>query len=334
MKMKQVCEITGLTEKAVRFYIQQDLIKPEIEEGVHRKSYSFTEENVDVLKSIAVLRKAGFSISDIRMMMEEPEQLPSILEERQMLLNMEIQHSQAVESAIERLSPWEKGDFHAIADSLKPIAGRGECKQPVKTHRVRNIVLLSIILILIALAEYVNTGGIFASILVIGLCALICSGIGFFMSFRYAFCGRRAEKMDEKGTGVIIDVVKDTGFDVAFARAGSTSAGTKEPGIGGIWQIVMMFWNEIRPDSWYPVLQYKNSQGDIQAATFTYGWLKYTWKCGEKVKIAWNPQQPEKVYPLEGTWMRKKAIGYLIVSVISLVASVILLYGYGTVIGL
>lgn len=24
MKMKQVCEITGLTEKAVRFYIQQD----------------------------------------------------------------------------------------------------------------------------------------------------------------------------------------------------------------------------------------------------------------------------------------------------------------------
>ena len=142
------------------------------------------------------------------------------------------------------------------------------------------------------------------------------------------------QKMDEKGTGVIIDVVIDTGFDVAFARAGSASAGTKEPGIGGIWQIVMMFWNEIRPDCWYPVIQYKNLQGDSHAATFPYGGLKHTWKCGEEVKIAWNPQQPEKVYPLEGTWLRKKAIGYLIVSVILLVTSVILLSIYGTVIGL
>ena len=40
-KMKDVCKITGLTEKAVRLYVEQSLVEPKIEQGIYRNTYSF-----------------------------------------------------------------------------------------------------------------------------------------------------------------------------------------------------------------------------------------------------------------------------------------------------
>ena len=44
-KMKQVCQMTGLTEKAIRIYMDQKLISPKVEEGIIRRR-NFTETSV------------------------------------------------------------------------------------------------------------------------------------------------------------------------------------------------------------------------------------------------------------------------------------------------
>ena len=65
MKIKDVIEQTGLTDKAIRLYISNGLVAPSIEENYSgRKSIDFSEENVERLKNVALLRKAGFSIAD------------------------------------------------------------------------------------------------------------------------------------------------------------------------------------------------------------------------------------------------------------------------------
>ena len=67
MKMKAVTELTGLTDRAVRLYIDNGLVRPEISENyAGRKNIDFSEKDIETLGNISVLRKAGFSISEIR----------------------------------------------------------------------------------------------------------------------------------------------------------------------------------------------------------------------------------------------------------------------------
>lgn len=68
MKMKEVCGATGLTERAVRFYVREGLVTPPSQERGGRTWLDFSEENVLRLRSIATLRKAGFTIDEIRSM--------------------------------------------------------------------------------------------------------------------------------------------------------------------------------------------------------------------------------------------------------------------------
>lgn len=62
MKIHEVSLKTGLTEKAIRLYIQNGLIHPHVEEGLHRNSYTFSEKDIKELEEISVFRKAGFSL--------------------------------------------------------------------------------------------------------------------------------------------------------------------------------------------------------------------------------------------------------------------------------
>jgi DNA-binding transcriptional MerR regulator len=66
VKIKEVCEKTGLTDKAIRTYIKEGLINPEYDENyAGRRSYCFDDEDVEKLKNIVVLRKYNFSLKEI-----------------------------------------------------------------------------------------------------------------------------------------------------------------------------------------------------------------------------------------------------------------------------
>ena len=72
MKMKDICDRTGLTDRAVRLYISSGLLSPE--RDIRYTGYTsirFSEEDLQTLTNIALLRRAGFGISDIREMQED-----------------------------------------------------------------------------------------------------------------------------------------------------------------------------------------------------------------------------------------------------------------------
>lgn len=326
-KMKDVCEKTGLTEKAVRLYMKEGLIHPKTEEGVYRNAYYFSEKDIEVLKDIAVLRNAGFGISDIRQMQEQPEHLPAMIEEKQNLLAAEIYEKKALQSALERLAETERGTTKGLAEGLRPAMEHKQVKKEAGSKRSKYIMVLGIVFLILMLLLYARYGGYMVAI----ICASITSILGMvsiFTACRYLTVNRRAKAMPVKGKGYVAGVVQNGAIDIAYARAGNGTAGTKEPGAGSVWLLLMMFWNEIRPDNWYPIIQYKSDDtgGEMQVMTFLYGGFKNTWEEGEMVDIAWNPKDMKRVLPLETNWMKRKAVCYAFIGVVLLIMAIILWY--------
>jgi len=67
LKIKEVIEKTELTDRAIRLYMENGLIDPYCKEAYNgRKNIDFSQEDVEQLKNIALLRKAGFSIAEIK----------------------------------------------------------------------------------------------------------------------------------------------------------------------------------------------------------------------------------------------------------------------------
>lgn len=76
MKIKTVCELTNLSDRTIRYYIEEQLITPAYSENyLGRKSFDFSQSDIQQLQDIAVLRKFGFSIAEIKEMLLEPAQI-------------------------------------------------------------------------------------------------------------------------------------------------------------------------------------------------------------------------------------------------------------------
>lgn len=105
MRIKMVCELTGLTDRTIRYYIDEQLISPTYTENyLGRKTFNFTEEDVDQLNHIAVLRKFDFSIEEIRELLAHPERSGRvILNVKARIENMVSQGQEALK-AISNLS--------------------------------------------------------------------------------------------------------------------------------------------------------------------------------------------------------------------------------------
>lgn len=100
MKIKTVCQQTGLSDRTVRYYIEEGLISPRYTENyLGRKTFDFSPEEVKGLQDIAVLRKFGFSIEDIRRMMLNPwESIAVISEVRQRKQELIAENTVALEA--------------------------------------------------------------------------------------------------------------------------------------------------------------------------------------------------------------------------------------------
>jgi len=67
LKIKEVIAATGLTDRAIRLYIDNGLVLPENQKSyTGRNSYNFTQADIDCLNQIATLRKADFSLEQIK----------------------------------------------------------------------------------------------------------------------------------------------------------------------------------------------------------------------------------------------------------------------------
>ncbi len=123
MRMKEVCERTGLTDRAVRLYMESGLVTPHEEQNyMGRRSISFDEEDVRALEAVATLRRAELSISDIAAMQATPDALPTIVEQHRLALKEDIRAKQDVLSTLEQLDSERCSDYLALADSIRASA--------------------------------------------------------------------------------------------------------------------------------------------------------------------------------------------------------------------
>ncbi len=112
MKIKEVCEKTELTERAVRLYIENGLVAPSVNESYSgRRNIEFSAKDVERLRSISVMRKAGFSIAQIKLMQASPERSKEILQELIDSTNKRIEEDKEIAAcltpllAVENLKP-------------------------------------------------------------------------------------------------------------------------------------------------------------------------------------------------------------------------------------
>lgn len=276
MKIGEVAKRTGLTEKAIRVYVDNGLVTPNVEQTTHRNSYDFTEEHVKELERISIFRKAGFSIFEISVIQREPQRLPELIRSKQDSLAIEVEFRERVQEAFKRLSTEEMGNPNRLAEALRPAVEERKVTTDKGSRR-----------------------GFFIALSVIGLAGTVLwlhyigfpgrGGIGFY-------------KLSWPMLGFV------GGLLMLWA--------SMFPGIGGSWQWRFMIWNEIRFDCWFPMYHYTNSDGQIQTASCPYGAFRDDYKVGDRVALGYDPKEPWYVFPLEGKWLTKKMVIYAIVALV------------------
>ena len=133
MKMKAVCEITGLSDRTVRYYIEQNLISPAYTENyLGRKSFDFTKENVDELKDIAVLRKFNFTIQEIRDILLSPETSRQIVSDVQARARQSVCQGQTM---LQALSVLDAEKVYTVSE-LAHILATPSQNQPLQNDAV------------------------------------------------------------------------------------------------------------------------------------------------------------------------------------------------------
>ena len=118
MKIKAVCERTGLSDRAVRLYIENGLLAPDKTENYSgRRSFDFSEEDVARLNRVAALRAAGFSIAQIKEAQTDPQTIPRIVAEVTEKQETERRRSEKILTALAALDE-DIASFEALADGL------------------------------------------------------------------------------------------------------------------------------------------------------------------------------------------------------------------------
>lgn len=124
MKMKAVCEATGLTDRTIRYYIEEELISPECTENyLGRKSFKFSDSDITALNDIAVLRKFGFSVPEIREMIHSPEEIPRIAKDLLLRKQSLVREEQALLDILSELNTEQTNSVSELAAHLaKPVS--------------------------------------------------------------------------------------------------------------------------------------------------------------------------------------------------------------------
>ena len=83
MKLKELSEKSGISERTIRYYISDGVFVPEkyTENYSGRKNYDYTENDLIKLEQIALLRKYDFSIKEIKSLFDNELDIQKVLSE-------------------------------------------------------------------------------------------------------------------------------------------------------------------------------------------------------------------------------------------------------------
>ncbi len=166
MKIKSVCELTGLTDRTIRYYIEEKLISPLYAENyLGRKTYNFSQKDIKDLNDIAVLRKFDFTLEEIKSVINDAETSKEILSNVKDRTAQTVLDSQNKLSVFSQISTEKAYTVAELAEELsKASLDLPEHKETIKTNIVKTIlsilktiVTFAIVWLPIALSLFVVT---------------------------------------------------------------------------------------------------------------------------------------------------------------------------------
>lgn len=145
MKIKTVCDLTGLTDRTIRYYIEEHLISPAYTENyLGRKSFSFTQEDIDALKSISVLRKFDFSIEEIREILNDAEKSKTIIQNVKSRNKQSIAAEQLRQSILSQIEDNKAYTVAKLAKELYAASERIPKAEETPKHAIRKRILTAL----------------------------------------------------------------------------------------------------------------------------------------------------------------------------------------------
>ena len=119
MKLKEVCEATGLSRKTIRLYEEKGLLVPHKEERNGREYREYTPEDVERLREIATLRRAWFTMDEIARMQQDPEAIREILPQYLQWLEAQQQTLRQLLSAARAIDPEQVKSVAELSHGMK-----------------------------------------------------------------------------------------------------------------------------------------------------------------------------------------------------------------------
>lgn len=122
MTRKEVCKATGLSVKTLRLYEEKGLIAPEKERRNGKDYWLYTPELVAQLERIALLRRALFTMDEIRTMQEHPEEISDIVQSYQQWLRLQEQQLHRLRQAADAIQPETLSGVDSLIAQLQGAA--------------------------------------------------------------------------------------------------------------------------------------------------------------------------------------------------------------------
>ena len=161
VKIKAVSELTGLTTRTIRVYIDEKLIAPEFTENyLGRRSFEFSQSDIAALQNIAILRKYGFSIDEIRNILLDSQTSIAIIENVKQRTQIQADEYRERLKALARIEVQKTYSVEELSEIL--LQGEAELELPVESPKrnVKRIVKSAVIFLIVWLPFVLVIGGI------------------------------------------------------------------------------------------------------------------------------------------------------------------------------
>ena len=126
MKISEVMQRTGLTERTIRYYEEEGLVTPALTESGGRTYRDFDEENIRQLETAAALRKVLFSVEEIKRMTADSAAIPEVLEGYRARIQEASARMGDVLTVLDRLDPRYIADVDSLAKGFAFTGGKRE----------------------------------------------------------------------------------------------------------------------------------------------------------------------------------------------------------------
>lgn len=119
MKLKELCQRTGLSHKTIRLYEEKELFHPQKETRNGRIYREYSEEDVQTLLVVASLRKAWFTMEEIRRMQRDPAAIAEILPQYRQWLYAQKRQLDGLIAAADKLAGQDIDSVAALSAGIE-----------------------------------------------------------------------------------------------------------------------------------------------------------------------------------------------------------------------